>query len=237
MLLEVEDVVLQYGKAVAVDSASLKVDEGEVVAIVGANGAGKTTLIRAISGQLHPTKGTIRYQGREIQKLAPADIVKQGIVQVPAGRRIFGPMTVLDNLLSGAYLRRDKAGIQADLEQMYRHFPILKERSRQAGGSLSGGEQQMLAVARALMARPKLLLMDEPSVGLAPIMVQEVGKVITQISEEMGITILLVEQNSRMALKLSDRAYVLELGKIVQEGRSEEMVHDDQIKKYYLGGS
>lgn len=235
MLLEVKNVSVHYGKAQAVDSVSLKVDEGSIVTIVGANGAGKTTMIRTISGILRPSSGEIWFDGKKIDKTNPSDIVKMGLVQVPAGRRIFGPMSVMDNLLAGAYLRRDKAGIKEDLEKMYSYFPILKERSAQAGGSLSGGEQQMLAVARALMAKPKLLLMDEPSVGLSPIMVQEVGKIIKEI-HQMGISVLLVEQNSRMALRLADRAYVLELGRVAREGLAAELAADPQIKKYYLGG-
>ena len=235
MLLELKDVSVHYGKAQAVDSVSLAVEEGSIVTIVGANGAGKTTIIRTISGILRASAGDIYFDGKRITKTSPSEIVKMGLVQVPAGRRIFGPMTVMDNLLSGAYLRRDKAGIREDLEKMYAYFPILKERSSQAGGSLSGGEQQMLAVARALMAKPRLLLMDEPSVGLSPIMVAEVGKVIQDI-RQMGISVLLVEQNSRMALKLASKAYVLELGRIVREGDAKELAADPQIKKYYLGG-
>ena len=235
MLLELKDVSVHYGKAQAVDSVSLAVEEGSIVTIVGANGAGKTTIIRTISGILRASAGDIYFDGKRITKTSPSEIVRMGLVQVPAGRRIFGPMTVMDNLLSGAYLRRDKAGIREDLEKMYAYFPILKERSSQAGGSLSGGEQQMLAVARALMAKPRLLLMDEPSVGLSPIMVAEVGKVIQDI-RQMGISVLLVEQNSRMALKLASKAYVLELGRIVREGDAKELAADPQIKKYYLGG-
>lgn len=235
MFLELKDVTVQYGKAVAVRDVSLNLEQGEVVSIVGANGAGKTTVIRTISGLLRPTKGEIWFDGNRIDKMKPTDIVKCGIVQVPAGRRILGSMSVLDNLLVGAYLRKDREGINRDLERMYEYFPILGERKRQAGGSLSGGEQQMLAVARALMAQPRLILMDEPSVGLSPKIVSEVGELITKINE-MGISILLVEQNSKMALRLSKRAYVLEIGKVAHSGDSAVLAMDDDIKKYYLGG-
>ena len=236
MFLKVSGVTIKYGKAAAVEHASLHVDQGEVVAIVGANGAGKTTIINTISGLLHPAEGTITFDGKNIERTAAASIVKAGVVQVPAGRRIFGQMSVQDNLLVGAYQRRDKDGIQKDLEYIYQHFPILNERRKQDGGSLSGGEQQMLAVGRALMAKPRMLLLDEPSVGLSPIMVSEVGKIVRQINEEMGISVLLVEQNSRMALKLSSRAYVLELGRIVKEGKSSDLINDADIKRFYLGG-
>lgn len=235
MFLEVKDVTIKYGKATAVEHASLHVDQGEVVSIVGANGAGKTTIINTISGLMHPAEGEIIFDGKRIERTAAANIVKAGLIQVPAGRRIFGQMSVHDNLLVGAYQRRDREGIQKDLEYIYEHFPILRERRKQDGGSLSGGEQQMLAVGRALMAKPRLLLLDEPSVGLSPIMVSEVGKIIRQIND-MGISVLLVEQNSRMALKLSVRAYVLELGRIAKEGSSADLLNDPDVKRFYLGG-
>lgn len=236
MFLELKDVSVQYGKAIAVQDVSLHMQEGEIVAIVGANGAGKTTIIRMISGLIRPAKGEVWFDGKRIDKLSGADIVKSGIVQVPAGRRILGKMSVLDNLLVGAYLRKDRDEVNRDLERMYEYFPVLGERKSQAGGSLSGGEQQMLAVARALMARPRLILMDEPSVGLSPKLVSEVGELITRINQ-MGISILLVEQNSKMALRLSNRAYVLEIGKVAHSGDSKVLAEDGDIKKYYLGGS
>lgn len=236
MFLELKDVSVQYGKAIAVQDVSLHMQEGEIVAIVGANGAGKTTIIRMISGLIRPAKGEVWFDGKRIDKLSGADIVKSGIVQVPAGRRILGKMSVLDNLLVGAYLRKDRDEVNRDLERMYEYFPVLGERKSQAGGSLSGGEQQMLAVARALMARPRLILMDEPSVGLSPKLVSEVGELITRINR-MGISILLVEQNSKMALRLSNRAYVLEIGKVAHSGDSKVLAEDGDIKKYYLGGS
>lgn len=235
MFLEVKNVAVKYGKAIAVENASLCVEQGEIVSIIGANGAGKTTLINTICGHLHPATGEIWFDGTRMDKMSAASAVKQGLVQVPAGRHIFGQMSVRDNLLVGAFQRRDREQIKKDLEYIYEHFPILNERRNQDGGSLSGGEQQMLAVGRALMAKPRLLLMDEPSVGLSPIMVNEVKEIIRQINA-MGISILLVEQNSRMALKLSTRAYVLELGNIVKEGPSEQLLNDPDIKKYYLGG-
>lgn len=235
MFLEIKDVTVKYGKAIAVEKASLGLEQGEIVSIIGANGAGKTTLINTISGCLRPAEGEIWFDGKRIDKLQPDSIVKLGLVQVPSGRHIFGQMSVRDNLLVGAYQRRDRDGIKADLEYIYQHFPILNERKNQDGGSLSGGEQQMLAVGRALMAKPRALLLDEPSVGLSPIMVNEVKKIIRQINE-MGISVLLVEQNSRMALKLSSRAYVLELGHMVKTGPSAELLDDPEIKKFYLGG-
>lgn len=235
MFLEVKNVAVKYGKAIAVENASLCVEQGEIVSIIGANGAGKTTLINTICGHLHPAAGEVWFDGTRIDKMSAASTVKLGLVQVPAGRHIFGQMSVRDNLLVGAFQRHDREGIKKDLEYIYEHFPILNERRNQDGGSLSGGEQQMLAVGRALMAKPRLLLMDEPSVGLSPIMVNEVKEIIRQINA-MGISILLVEQNSRMALKLSSRAYVLELGNIVKEGASEQLLNDPDIKKFYLGG-
>jgi branched-chain amino acid transport system ATP-binding protein len=236
MLLEIKDLKVQYGKAKAVEGVSLNVQEGEVVSIVGANGAGKTTIIRTISGLKRPVSGEIYYQNKRIDRMQPHDIVKIGIAQIPAGRMIFGPMSVLDNLKTGAYLRKDRDGIAKDLENIYEHFPILKERQNQPGGQLSGGQQQMLAIARALMAKPKLMLMDEPSVGLSPILVAEVSNIIRDINKQ-GISILLVEQNCRMALKLSSRAYILELGSIALSGESSQLLNDDRVKKLYLGGT
>lgn len=235
MLFEIKDLKIQYGKAQAVKGVSLNVQEGEVVSIVGANGAGKSTIIRTISGLKKPVSGEIRFQGKRIDGLPAHEMVKMGIVQIPAGRLIVPNMTVIDNLKMGAYLRKDRDKINKDLENIFIHFPILKERRNQLGGQMSGGEQQMLAVARALMADPKLLLMDEPSIGLSPIFVAEVGKIIRDINQT-GISILLVEQNCRLALKLASRAYILELGLIALEGEAGKLLADDRIQKHYLGG-
>lgn len=235
MLLKIKNLKVVYGKATALHGISLNVKEGEIVAIVGANGASKTTILRTISGLKKKAEGEIWFQNTRIDKMPAYDIVKLGIAQIPAGRMIFADMSVLDNIKIGAYLRRDKEGIQQDIESIYGHFPVLKERQNQLGGELSGGQQQMLAIARALMAKPKLLLMDEPSTGLSPLLVMEVGNIIKNINKQ-GISILLVEQNCRLALKLSNRAYILELGKIALQGSSGELVDNELVKKYYLGG-
>jgi len=235
MFLEIEGLRVHWGKAEALKGISLNVNEGEVVSIVGANGAGKTTLMRTISGLKKPTSGEMKFQGKNIDHMPTHSIAKLGIAHIPAGRMVFAPMTVLDNLKVGAYLRKDKSEVARNLDAMYQHFPVLEERTRQMAGSLSGGEQQMLAVARALMGRPKLLLMDEPSMGLSPLLVAEVGKIIRDINKE-GISILLVEQNARMALRLAQRAYVLELGTIVLEGDAAELINNELVKKAYLGG-
>jgi branched-chain amino acid transport system ATP-binding protein len=234
MILEIKDLKVHYGKAEAVKGVSLHVNEGEIVSIVGANGAGKTTILRTISALVKATSGEIWFTGKKISVMPPHKIVQMGMGHIPAGRQIFAPMTVLDNLKVGAYLRNDRAQIARDLETVYEHFPRLKERSSQLGGSLSGGEQQMLAVARALMTGPKMLLMDEPSIGLSPIMVAEIGKVVVDINK-LGIPILLVEQNARMALKLAKRAYVLQVGAIVLEGSSAELMNNEMVKHAYLG--
>ncbi len=235
MLLEVEGLRVHWGKAEALKGISLHIMEGEVVSIVGANGAGKTTLMRTISGLKTPTSGRIRFHGESIENMPAHKIAKRGIAHIPAGRMVFAPMTVLDNLKVGAYLRRDRSEVARNLDTMYRHFPVLEARTGQMAGSLSGGEQQMLAVARALMGSPRLLLMDEPSIGLSPILVAEVGKIIENINRD-GITILLVEQNARMALKLARRAYVMELGTIVLPGDASDLLDNEMVKKAYLGG-
>jgi branched-chain amino acid transport system ATP-binding protein len=236
MLLEIKDLTVKYGQAKALENLSLDVGEGEIISIVGANGAGKTTILRTISGLKKPVSGTITFDGKRIDGHPPHAIVKAGITQIPAGRMIFADMSVLDNLKIGAFLRKDLPGINKDLNMVYDHFPILKERRGQMGGQLSGGQQQMLAIARALMAKPKMLLMDEPSTGLSPILVQEVGKIIEDINRTLGIGILLVEQNCRMALKLSSRAYILELGRIAMQGLSCDLADNEEVKRCYLGG-
>jgi branched-chain amino acid transport system ATP-binding protein len=234
-LLEIKNVTVHYGKALALDNISLEVGEGEIVSIVGANGAGKTTVIRSVSGLKTPTSGEICFKGKRIDGTPPYDVAKLGIIQIPAGRQVFPTMSVLDNLKVGAYLRKDRDGIKKDLEEVYRHFPILKERRSQAGGQLSGGQQQMLAVGRALMANPELLLMDEPSIGLSPMLVAEVAKIIRDINSR-GISILLVEQNARMALKLATRAYILAVGKIDLQGNCEDLIDNEEVQRCYLGG-
>jgi len=235
MLLEVKDLWVHYDRIEAVKGVSLQVNEGSTVAFVGANGAGKTTILRTISGLKSPTAGEIRFNGQRIERKDAADIVKLGMAHCPEGRRVFPFMTVLENLQMGAFKRTDEAGIRNDLENIYVTFPILKERSKQKAGTLSGGEQQMLAIARALLSKPKLLLLDEPSLGLSPIMVQQVAQIIARI-RQTGIGILLVEQNSVMALRLADYAYVLETGKIFIEGIAGELLRNPKVKEAYLGG-
>jgi branched-chain amino acid transport system ATP-binding protein len=235
MLLELRDLRVHYGRAEALKGVSINADEGDLVSIVGANGAGKTTILRTISGLNKPISGEIRFQGKRIDGMPAHKIVGMGIGHIPEGRMVFAPMTVLDNLKMGAYLRKDKSGIARDLDIVFQHFPVLKERLGQQAGSLSGGEQQMLAIACALMSTPKLLLMDEPSTGLSPLLVEEISNIIKDINKE-GISIILVEQNARMALRLAKKAYVLEVGRIVLEGDPEELVNDERVKKSYLGG-
>ena len=235
MLLEIKDLRVHYGRAEALKGISLSVDEEAIVALIGANGAGKTTTLRTISGLKVPTSGEIWFRGKRVDGMPAHDIVKLGIAHIPEGRIVFAPMTVLDNLRMGAYLRKDKHQIARDLEIVYEHFPVLKERRGQQAGSLSGGEQQMLAIARALMAGPKLLLMDEPSMGLSPILVEEVGSIISDINKG-GISIILVEQNARMALGLANKAYILEVGSITLEGDAQKLANDERVKKAYLGG-
>ena len=234
-MLEIKSLRVHYGKAEALKQISMKVDEGAIVTLIGANGAGKTTTLRTISGLKSPTSGEIWFKGKRIDGNAVNEIVKMGIAHIPEGRMVFAPMTVFDNLRMGAYLRKDKHGIAKDIEGMYDHFPILKERRGQQAGRLSGGEQQMLAIARALMAKPKLLLMDEPSMGLSPLLVEEVGNIITNINKS-GISIMLVEQNARMALELANKAYILEVGGIVLQGNTQELANNERVKKVYLGG-
>ncbi|MET9300001.1 MULTISPECIES: ABC transporter ATP-binding protein [Micromonospora] len=234
MLLEIEDVSLLYGRIQALHGISLTVDEGEIVALIGANGAGKSTTMRAISGIRPVASGTIKFAGEDITKLRADLRVRRGLCQAPEGRGIFPGMSVLENLDMGAYTRRDKAGIAQDLARVLDLFPRLAERRKQAGGTLSGGEQQMLAVGRALMSRPKLLLLDEPSMGLAPMLIQQIFTIITEINQQ-GTTILLVEQNAQQALARAHRAYVLETGRIVKSGTGADLLHDPSVKEAYLG--
>jgi branched-chain amino acid transport system ATP-binding protein len=235
MLLEIKDLRVHYGRAEALKGISVVVHEGSIVTLIGANGAGKTTTLRAISGLKRPSSGEIIFWEKRIDGMPAHRIVKIGIAHIPEGRMVFAPMTVLDNLKMGAHRRKDRGGIAKDLNNIYDHFPVLKERLGQLAGSLSGGEQQMLATARALMAKPKLLLMDEPSMGLSPLMVGQVGKIIKNINQN-GVSIMLVEQNARMALSLANTAYILEVGRIVLEGNAKELADDDNVRKAYLGG-
>jgi branched-chain amino acid transport system ATP-binding protein len=234
MLLEISNLTLLYGRIEALHGIALTVNEGEIVALIGANGAGKTTTMRAVSGLRPIAAGTISFAGQDITRMRADKRVILGIGQAPEGRGVFPGMSVLENLEMGAYTRRDKAGIAADLERVFGLFPRLQERRKQAGGTLSGGEQQMLAVGRALMTRPKLLLLDEPSMGLAPMLIQQIFEIITEINEQ-GTTVLLVEQNAQQALSRAHRGYVLETGKIVKEGSGQDLLHDPAVKEAYLG--
>jgi len=234
-MLRVENIDVHYGNIHAIKDLSFEVKQGEVVTLIGANGAGKTTILKTISKLMDPTKGTITFDGNPLSKMAPHDMVYAGMAHVPEGRRVFARMSVEENLQMGAYSRKDKKNLQQDLEMVFGYFPRLKERMSQAAGTLSGGEQQMLAIGRALMSKPKLLLMDEPSMGLAPLLVQEIFNIIETI-KATGTTILLVEQNANQALQVADRAYVLETGKIIKSGDADALLEDDTIKKAYLGG-
>ncbi|WP_241498706.1 ABC transporter ATP-binding protein [Fervidobacterium thailandense] len=234
-MLEIQNLNVHYGGIHAIKGISLKVEEGKIVSLIGANGAGKSTTLRTICGLKEATNGSIKYKGIELTKLDTSEIVKLGVTMVPEGRRVFSNLTVYENLLAGAYLRKDKENIKKDIEYVFDLFPRLRERINQRAGTLSGGEQQMLAIGRALMSRPKLLLLDEPSLGLAPVIVKEVFRLIRRIHEE-GVTILLVEQNAFEALKLCDYAYVLETGRIVLEGTGKQLLEDERVKKAYLGG-
>jgi branched-chain amino acid transport system ATP-binding protein len=234
-MLEIKDIHVHYGVIEALKGVPFTVNDGEIVTLIGANGAGKTTMLHTISGIKKPTSGQILLDGQDITDTSARDRVQRGISQSPEGRRVFSTLTVLENLELGAFLRKDKAGITQDLERVYSLFPRLADRRRQAAGTLSGGEQQMLALGRALMSRPKILLLDEPSMGLSPLLVMEIFNIIKTINET-GTTILLVEQNARMALQIAHRAYVLETGSIVLSGTGAELMNSEEIKKAYLGG-
>ncbi|MCI7090999.1 MAG: ABC transporter ATP-binding protein [Anaerovibrio sp.] len=234
-MLTVNDINVFYGAIHAIKGVSLEVNEGEIVTLIGANGAGKSTILRTISGLLKPKTGSIQFVGQEIAGMPAHEIVKTGISQVPEGRRIFAEMSVLENLELGAFTRKDKDGIKADMELVFERFPRLKERIGQLAGTLSGGEQQMLAMGRALMSRPRLLLLDEPSMGLAPLLIKEIFTIIQDINKT-GTTVLLVEQNANMALSIAHRAYVLETGRITLSGDAKELAASDEVRKAYLGG-
>jgi branched-chain amino acid transport system ATP-binding protein len=236
MYFELKNVSIHYDKVQALEDVSISLEQGEIVALIGANGAGKTSTLRAITALAKPSAGEIWFNGRRIDGLEPASVVALGISMVPEGRHVYPFMSVKDNLLMGAYLRKDKGAIRGDLDRIYARFPRVKERLRQQAGSLSGGEQQMLVISRALMARPKLLLLDEPSLGLAPKVVRDIARAIVEINRDEGISVVLVEQNSRMALKISNRAYALETGRIALAGKSADLMNDDHIRELYLGG-
>lgn len=234
-MLVLKDVNVFYGAIHAIKGISFEVNQGEIVTLIGSNGAGKSTSLKTISGLLRPKSGSITFKGDNLTKVAPQAIVAKGISQVPEGRRVFANMTVIENLELGAYLRKDKAGIKQDMQHVYELFPRLLERNTQISGTLSGGEQQMLAMGRALMSKPQLLLLDEPSMGLAPILVKQIFSIIKEINAS-GTTILLVEQNAHMALSIANRAYVLETGKIVLSGDSKELAASEEVRKAYFGG-
>ena len=232
--LEVNDLSVYYGMIQALKGISFKVEKGEIVALIGANGAGKTTTLHTLSGLISAKGGSIIYKDKDISKIPPHKLVSVGMAHIPEGRRIFSEMSVLENLKMGAYTRKDREEIEDSIEKIYKRFPRLEERKNQLAGTMSGGEQQMLAIGRALMSKPEIVLMDEPSMGLSPIFVNEIFDIIKQMRRE-GVTVLLVEQNAKKALSVSDRAYVLENGKIVMQGRASEIMDDESIKKAYLG--
>ena len=233
-MLDVTDLEVYYGVIQAIKGISFHVDKGEVIALIGANGAGKTTTLHTVTGLISPKNGHVLFEGKDITKVPAHKIVSMGMAHVPEGRRVFAELSVYENLKMGAYTRKDKNEIEESLKNVYKRFPRLEERKNQMAGTLSGGEQQMLAMGRALMSRPKIILMDEPSMGLSPIMVNEIFDIIRSVSES-GTTVLLVEQNAKKALSIADRAYVLETGKIVLEGKAKDLLEDDSIKKAYLG--
>ena len=233
-MLKVQDLSVHYGMIQAVHNVSFEVKQGEIVSLIGANGAGKTTILRTISGLVRPSNGQIIFEGKNIEKAAPQKIVADGLSQVPEGRHVFSGLTVQENLDMGAFLRKDNT-LKEDFEQIFAKFPILKERRNQDAATLSGGEQQMLAMGRALMSKPKLLLLDEPSMGLAPIFIKEIFSIIQEIQAQ-GTTVLLIEQNANMALSIADRGYVLETGKVILSGTGKELLASDEVRKAYLGG-
>ena len=234
-MLKVTDLTVHYGAIQALRGISFDVNQGEIITLIGSNGAGKTTTLHSVSNIIKKTSGKVEFENVDITNVSPDAIVKTGLIQVPEGRRVFANMSVKENLEMGAYTRKDKAGIKADMEMVYGLFPRLKERIKQLSGTLSGGEQQMLAMGRALMSKPKLLLLDEPSMGLAPILVDEIFSIIQEINKT-GTTILLVEQNAFKALSIADRAYILETGTIIKGGKASELINDDAVKSAYLGG-
>ncbi|MFT3893052.1 MAG: ABC transporter ATP-binding protein [Anaerolineales bacterium] len=234
-MLKVDNLQVYYGAIHALQGVSFHLEKGEIVALIGANGAGKSTVLNTVSGILRPREGSVTFEGQDIHTTAPQDIVRKGVIQVPEGRKVFSRMTVAENLEMGAYTQTDRVAINRDVDSVFERFPRLKERRNQLGGTLSGGEQQMLAIGRGLMAHPKLLLLDEPSMGLSPILVELIFDIIQDINEQ-GTSILLVEQNAQMALAVADRAYVLETGKITMQGKGDDLLQDPNVIKAYLGG-
>lgn len=236
-MLEIKNLVVKYGGIVALNGIDMKVPDGKIVTLVGANGAGKSTTLRTITNLVAPVSGSVTYNDKELTKMSTRDIVKEGITLVPEGRHVFADMTVDENLRIGAYLRKDKANIKKEIDYIHEIFPILRERSKQLSGTLSGGEQQMLAVGRALMSKPKVLMMDEPSLGLAPLVVKDIFEIIKKVNKEQGMTVLLIEQNANAALKIADYGYVMETGNIGLEGTGEELLANERVKELYLGKS
>lgn len=234
-ILKVENIESFYGPIMAIRGVSLEVHKGQIVSVLGANGAGKSTLLKTISGILDPEKGTVHLEGQPIQGQEPDQVVRKGVTQVPEGREVFPILTVEENLKMGAFIRRDAGAVAADLALVYDYFPILKERSAQAAGTLSGGQQQMLAIGRGLMARPKIMLLDEPSLGLSPLLVQEIFTIIRRLNEEQGVTMMLVEQNAKIALDVAHYGYVMELGRIVMNGPADKLAASKDIQEFYLG--
>lgn len=236
-MLEIKDLRVKYGGIIALDGISMKVPEGKIITLVGANGAGKSTTLRSITKLVTPVSGSITYDGKELTRMSTQDIVKMGITLVPEGRHVFDDMTVDENLMIGAYLRKDKENFKRDIAFIHEMFPRLKERAKQLSGTLSGGEQQMVAVGRALMSNPKVMMMDEPSLGLAPLVIKDIFNIIQKVNKEKGMTILLIEQNANAALKIADYGYVMETGRIRLEGTGQELLANEQVKELYLGKS
>ena len=234
-ILKVDNLESYYGPIMAIRGVSLEVHEGQIVTVLGANGAGKTTLLKTISGIMDPEKGTIKLEGQDIAGMEPDKVVRQGVIHVPEGREVFPLLTVEENLMMGAYTRHDAAGIRQDLEMVFGYFPVLKERAKQAAGTLSGGQQQMLAIGRGLMARPKIMLLDEPSLGLSPLLVREIFGIIKRLNTEQGVTMMLVEQNAKVALDTAHWGYVMEIGRIVMDGAAEKLAASKDIQEFYLG--
>ena len=234
-LLELANVETYYGPVMAIRGVSLGVESGAIVAVLGANGAGKTTVLRTISGAIEPRKGTIAFMGQSIAGLDPASVLERGIAHVPEGREVFPHLTVRENLIMGGYSRSDRGAIGADIEAVYGYFPVLKKREKQHAGTLSGGEQQMLAIGRALLSRPKLLLLDEPSLGLSPMLTGEIFDIVRRLNREQGLTVLLVEQNASMALEIAHFGYILEVGRVVMEGSTERLLANEDVREFYLG--